>query len=99
MINATVAQLVGNLICNQDDAGSSPARNYFAATPGSEDDIQWSELVSNGYATKRGPNKIFPYNYYFITDKGKECAYEMRRGDGTMHTDSRDMAIHGRTGG
>jgi hypothetical protein len=47
-------------------------RNYFAATPDSEDDREWTSLVEKGYArVRRQPDdSIWPDRLYNVTPEG-----------------------------
>jgi hypothetical protein len=47
-------------------------RNYFAATPGSDDDETWARLAELGYAKlARAPGDVFPDNTWSVTDVGR----------------------------
>ena len=51
-------------------------RNYFAADPGEEDDLEWAQMVKDGTARVcRGPGPIWPYRIYEVTLKGKREAW------------------------
>jgi hypothetical protein len=55
------------------DSRSPGYRNYFAATPGSEDDSMWAELVALGLAVVlREPSEgLFPLRCYAASKAGK----------------------------
>lgn len=49
-------------------------RNHFAAEPGSEDDVVWAAMVTDGLAVKtREPSAFLPYRYYAASKAGKEA--------------------------
>lgn len=46
-------------------------RNYFAASPDSDDDILWQGLVAKGLAVLVGkPREWLPHNTYSVTEAG-----------------------------
>jgi hypothetical protein len=52
-------------------------RNYFAADPGSKDDVAWAGLVAKGMAmVMRESCRIFPNRFYSVTDLGKQAIGE-----------------------
>jgi hypothetical protein len=53
--------------------GQRPYRNHFAAVPEDEDDMELSALEKDGFViARRNPNEVFPYNYYSVSEKGRE---------------------------
>lgn len=52
-------------------------RNYFVTGQGSDDYPDWEAMVNGGFALKRGPLKIFGYDYcYHLTRAGAEIALQ-----------------------
>jgi len=58
-------------------------RNRFAATPGSETDAMWQELVAAGIARYyAAPCDVYPYNWYRVTRVGQTMVGIKERDDG-----------------
>lgn len=48
------------------------SRNYFCASPDTDDDLEWWVLEHMGLARMvQGPSPMLPYNIYVVTDSGK----------------------------
>jgi len=54
-------------------------RNYFSATPDSEDDKLFKNLCRRGWCELIAkPNNVFHYNSYYVKEKGINFLKEMK---------------------
>jgi len=71
-------------------------RNYFVTGEGTTDFPDWEAMVAGGFATRRGPLKIFAGDYcYHLTRAGAMAA--LRKGEYLCSEDWPESTVNGQT--